>query len=149
MSRTCEACTDSNCAKCSTSPSICTRCDTSTRYFLSSSGVCQYCNPTDFLTPNSCTSCSNSVGTALSSTGECVDICGDSIIIDSECDDGNTDSGDGCSSDCKVESGYICDPQCAPIIPLSISSLAISSDFILQVFLSRPAQFSGILKHYH
>lgn len=26
-----------------------------------------------------------------------------------ECDDGNSVSGDGCSSDCTVEEGYLCD----------------------------------------
>jgi len=36
--------------------------------------------------------------------------CGDGIIEDTEaCDDGNTLSGDGCSSDClSVETGWTC-----------------------------------------
>ena len=37
------------------------------------------------------------------------DRCGDGIIIDSEkCDDGNSVSGDGCTSTCQIESGYTC-----------------------------------------
>lgn len=41
--------------------------------------------------------------------------CGNGIMIDAyeydiyeECDDGNNDNGDGCSSNCRVESGYEC-----------------------------------------
>lgn len=37
--------------------------------------------------------------------------CGDSLLIKNlgeECDDGNTDNGDGCSSNCKIESGFSC-----------------------------------------
>ena len=35
-------------------------------------------------------------------------ICGDELIFPNECEDGNFDSGDGCSSDCQIESGYNC-----------------------------------------
>ena len=48
----------------------------------------------------------------------CKNLCGDGIramVSDpdifeevEECDDGNTYDGDGCSSDCVVEEGYIC-----------------------------------------
>lgn len=39
----------------------------------------------------------------------CYSICGDDIVASNEgCDDGNTVSGDGCSSACKVELGYNC-----------------------------------------
>lgn len=38
-----------------------------------------------------------------------VQSCGDGMRHDLEaCDDGNSDSGDGCSSDCEVEAGYVC-----------------------------------------
>lgn len=37
-------------------------------------------------------------------------VCGDGIVADEEaCDDGDTDSGDGCSSTCTVEEGSACD----------------------------------------
>ncbi len=36
-------------------------------------------------------------------------VCGDSVWNEGEaCDDGNTDNGDGCSSTCMVEYGYVC-----------------------------------------
>ena len=46
--------------------------------------------------------------------GECVVIeCGDGVITDAEeaCDDANTDDGDGCSSACEVEEGWICEGE--------------------------------------
>ena len=44
----------------------------------------------------------------------CSEVCGDGLLVGSEigqdgyCDDGNTASGDGCSSGCQVECGYTC-----------------------------------------
>lgn len=36
--------------------------------------------------------------------------CGDGLVEGTEaCDDENTDDGDGCSSDCEVEDGWVCD----------------------------------------
>ena len=36
--------------------------------------------------------------------------CGNGIVEEGEeCDDGNTEDGDGCSSDCRVEPGYLCE----------------------------------------
>ena len=36
-------------------------------------------------------------------------VCGDDVISgDEECDDGDMEDGDGCASDCTVESGFIC-----------------------------------------
>ena len=58
--------------------------------------------------------------------GTCVAVCGDGLLfnfdadgngtVDEACDDGNTISGDGCSSMCTVEKGYACTvaPQTAP-----------------------------------
>ncbi len=41
--------------------------------------------------------------------GSVVNICGDAIIVGPEiCDDGNNDSGDGCSETCDLEPGYEC-----------------------------------------
>lgn len=40
---------------------------------------------------------------------------GSAVLVYSEdCDDGNSNSGDGCSADCAVESGYICDSPGQP-----------------------------------
>jgi cysteine-rich repeat protein len=40
----------------------------------------------------------------------CAQICGTGMTLNSskECDDGNSDDGDGCSSDCRVEVDFIC-----------------------------------------
>jgi len=38
----------------------------------------------------------------------CVEMCGDGKRFTLECDDGNNNNGDGCSSDCKIERGYSC-----------------------------------------
>jgi fibro-slime domain-containing protein len=39
----------------------------------------------------------------------CTSSCGDGIVFgNEECDDGNLRDGDGCSSSCKVEEGYVC-----------------------------------------
>lgn len=45
-----------------------------------------------------------------SSNLTCEDICGDGLTpsINEACDDGNTVSGDGCSSTCYIETGYKC-----------------------------------------
>ena len=37
-----------------------------------------------------------------------MEVCGDGKRYNLGCDDGNTNSSDGCSIDCKVESGYSC-----------------------------------------
>jgi cysteine-rich repeat protein len=40
---------------------------------------------------------------------ETAEVCGDGIILGNEaCDDGNTGSGDGCSSACDIEPTYVC-----------------------------------------
>ncbi|HDP73556.1 MAG TPA: DUF4215 domain-containing protein, partial [Candidatus Woesearchaeota archaeon] len=46
-------------------------------------------------------------------------VCGDGVIEgDEQCDDGNTLDGDGCSSTCEVESGWLCSPSFLPSIIL-------------------------------
>ena len=39
---------------------------------------------------------------------KCADICGDGLVLASECDDANRIDGDGCSSACLVENYYRC-----------------------------------------
>ena len=56
-----------------------------------------------------CLTCSEySVGLIDSPFGTgCVEICGDGLDFGNlECDDGNTDDKDGCSSTCEVEYGF-------------------------------------------
>ena len=38
----------------------------------------------------------------------CNEVCGDGLRFNLACDDGNNVDGDGCSSDCKIETGYNC-----------------------------------------
>lgn len=38
----------------------------------------------------------------------CDEICGDGILFNLPCDDGNLNNGDGCSSTCTVEKDYTC-----------------------------------------
>lgn len=38
----------------------------------------------------------------------CSEVCGDGVLLSLPCDDGNTESGDGCSSKCALESGFKC-----------------------------------------
>jgi fibro-slime domain-containing protein len=43
-----------------------------------------------------------------STVGSCTSKCGDGLVVNEECDDGNTNDGDGCSHECKVENGWEC-----------------------------------------
>lgn len=44
-------------------------------------------------------------------------VCGDGVVSGAEsCDDGNTTSGDGCSSICRIETGYQCPTPGSPCI---------------------------------
>jgi len=41
--------------------------------------------------------------------GDCLERCGVGLNFGiNECDDGNLDSGDGCSPECQIEEGWIC-----------------------------------------
>eukprot|EP01097_Dermamoeba_algensis_P011623 TRINITY_DN905_c0_g2_i1.p1 TRINITY_DN905_c0_g2~~TRINITY_DN905_c0_g2_i1.p1 ORF type:complete len:943 (-),score=224.10 TRINITY_DN905_c0_g2_i1:572-3400(-) len=54
----------------------------------------------------------------LTGTGQCfpcVSPCGDGLKWDNEqCDDGNSNDGDGCSSTCQIEDGYDCSDDTSP-----------------------------------
>ena len=48
-------------------------------------------------------------GSIFAGQTKCLEVWGDSIRVGVEqCDDGNTVSSDGCSSTCKIESGWVC-----------------------------------------
>ena len=70
---------------------------------------------------NECKGCDYRDGQFTTEDNTCEEICGDGIFLDetSECDDGNTDSGDGCSATCTVEVGYRCEggTKCREVIP--------------------------------
>lgn len=52
-------------------------------------------------------------------TSDCEGFCGDGIVNgDEECDDGNTEPGDGCSSECTIEPGWECEGEPSVCIPI-------------------------------
>lgn len=101
----------SHCKTCSNSVS-CTLCYPN--YALDGSNICvgafncsaiQNC-----LLCTMASGCSNcSLGFNLTNSTACNSVCGDGVKAASEaCDDGNTQNGDGCSSNCTIESAYYC-----------------------------------------
>jgi proprotein convertase subtilisin/kexin type 5 len=69
---------------------------------LNCPGFCITCNAA-----NTCSQCAT--GFSWNATvATCTEICGDGIRFAQQCDDGNTISGDGCSSTCTIEPGWIC-----------------------------------------
>lgn len=65
---------------------------------------------------------------------ECISVCGNSIKETTEsCDDGNTTSGDGCSSSCTIESsswwGWVCTDSPGVFVLVSKNSIWNSSEY--------------------
>jgi fibro-slime domain-containing protein len=65
--------------------------------------------------------------------GPCSTTCGDGIVIGNEqCDDGNAVGGDGCSSTCQVETGYLCSQPPlgdAMVVPMVVRDFNHGGDF--------------------
>lgn len=59
------------------------------------------CSNGNMLINGSCITCSKVSGYTIVN-GECSEVCGDGIVINDLCDDGNILNGDGCSSYCSV-----------------------------------------------
>jgi cysteine-rich repeat protein len=64
--------------------------------------------------------------------GSCTALCGNGILSGAEqCDDANTNNGDGCSSVCQVENGFVCSGQgagsCATIKKLFVTNQTFTS----------------------
>lgn len=59
------------------------------------------------------TTCVCTEGYALQSDHTCQTVCGDGIFmaVNEECDDGNNNNNDGCSSICKPETDWSCSNQ--------------------------------------
>eukprot|EP00347_Sterkiella_histriomuscorum_P007392 403349107 len=88
--------------------------------------------------------------------GFCQEICGKGYNYGMlECDDGNTQNDDGCSSECTIESGWQCDggfhngPDSCKYIKTKIQAVKFieDSDFYLKAQFSRPVTITaqGIL----
>lgn len=68
---------------------------------------CIICDVGYALLGNICIPCGKNCNECENDPGFCVPTCGDSIVsLQEECDDGNKISNDGCSWDCKIESGF-------------------------------------------
>jgi cysteine-rich repeat protein len=111
---TCATCM-ANCLNC-TSGTTCLQC--SPYYVFSVSACVPNCSNITY-----CTTCTVSFGIVCSacSTGYslvnnvCQEVCGDSMMVTPEqCDDGNTDPNDGCSSTCQIEVQHYCDITATP-----------------------------------
>jgi len=107
----CDAGTFSN----RTGESMCPPCGLG--YFSSSAGLteCTKCLIGTFANETgtgNCYNCPNSYTTLLEgsdSLSDCVPKCGDGRLETGEfCDDGNHRNGDGCSSNCTIEAGWVC-----------------------------------------
>ncbi|MBO4349834.1 MAG: DUF4886 domain-containing protein, partial [Proteobacteria bacterium] len=56
-------------------------------------------------------------------------VCGDGSLAEGEdCDDGNTDDGDGCTSDCHVEEGWECSQPGNPCTEKPVDAEAVCGD---------------------
>jgi fibro-slime domain-containing protein len=81
------------------------------------------------------------------SAGSCKSACGDGQRFSDEgCDDGNLWSGDGCSADCKVETGFSCADTPASTLPETKDIPVVVRDFIGLGREFNPSSSNG---HYH
>lgn len=60
--------------------------------------------------------------------GPCTSACGDGIVLNEACDDGNTLNGDGCDDRCQIETGYSCELQ-----PLDCERSEATGECVLRV----------------
>lgn len=63
----------------------------------------------------------------------CVEVCGDGIRGDAECDDRNTINGDGCSGSCLIEEGFLCEANPAA----GMGDICYARDAVLAVSVNR------------
>jgi fibro-slime domain-containing protein len=81
------------------------------------------------------------------SAGACKSVCGDGQrFSDEECDDGNLFNGDGCSSTCKIETGYTCTDAASSTLPSTKTLPVVVRDFI---GLGRETNPSSTNTNYH
>ncbi len=68
---------------------------------------------TELCEPSSDAGCTSQCQFApdCSGDGACTSACGDGILLNEACDDGNTLPGDGCDEHCEIEPGYSCELQ--------------------------------------
>lgn len=96
-------------------------------HFISKDSSCD-CSKGYALDGLSCKKCEP--GCILCTAQRCTDFCGDGVVNGSDCDDGNTKDGDGCSSICAVEENYTCKTTrpyyCSYNKPLELGILSVT-----------------------
>lgn len=75
---------------------------------------------------------------------DCAEIYGDGFYSGSyECDDGNTNNGDGCSSACKLEKGWVCKKtneygiHCVNVAPIQVRRFKVMKDLSFVTAVSK------------
>ena len=103
------------------------------------------------LTPGTCTHCNQIQGFKINNFGECKEICGDGLLMgENECDDSNLINGDGCSSTCKIETGYECKGTfCWEIVNPTASVTSVSKDNVLTLTFNEVVVFQNISEVEH
>ena len=101
---------DAVCKQCFSQPSSCTDCYSEYGYYLQGN-TCMDCRNTPGYDGG--LGKSNVVTSGLTAqeaiSAVCSEICGDGLVLGQlQCDDGNTNDGDGCSSSCELEHGWEC-----------------------------------------
>eukprot|EP00347_Sterkiella_histriomuscorum_P006839 403351236 len=96
------------------------------------SNQCIQCYPGALLSSklHTCTYCNELYGLFTNEEFECEDVCGDGILINKQCDDGNVASGDGCNGDCKIEYGFECleaNKSCRETIPPTFAVTTVTA----------------------
>ena len=118
------------------------------------SNECTMCDEGLILVNGTCRDCSFTDGLHINEDKKCVEVCGDGIFLEltSECDDHNTENGDGCSATCTVEYGYECagGTECREVIPPNMLLGSVEEpnvmylEFEEEVFLSSQGMRSNL-----
>ena len=90
---------------------------------------------------NICIPCEDIPGMFTNEEYECEDICGDGFIVNKQCDDGNTISGDGCSGLCTIEFGFECltaGQPCRENIPPELTIKGITNKQVIYLEFTEP-----------
>ena len=75
---------------------------------------CLSCDPTAYRVSNPVSgTCPCLTGYADTYSSICTEVCGDGVARTDACDDGNSVSGDGCSSSCTIEKDFTCEKNLA------------------------------------
>ena len=95
------------------------------------------------LTQGTCTHCNNISGYTINEYSEWVEKCGDGLNLGQhECDDGNSNNGDGWSSSWQIEKGYNCNgTYWWEIIKPIASVTSVSDNNLVTITFSEPAFF--------